>query len=73
MAALPATQTAPFGAITLYRAVSALESLVTPLVRWNAARRTEKVLSGLSDRQLNDIGLVRGDIARISADMLSYR
>ena len=32
---------------------------------WNDARVTRKALSQLSDRQLEDIGLVRGDIDRI--------
>lgn len=29
---------------------------------WNDGRKTRKALSVLSDRQLEDIGLVRGDI-----------
>ena len=32
---------------------------------WNEARRTRNVLSRLSTQQLDDIGLVRGDIDRI--------
>lgn len=34
---------------------------------WNDARMTRKALSRLSDRELDDIGLTRGDIARIAA------
>ena len=34
---------------------------------WNDARVTRKALSALSDRELDDIGLCRGDIDRISA------
>jgi uncharacterized protein YjiS (DUF1127 family) len=40
----------------------------TPLAvlkRWNDARVTRKALSSLSDRELDDIGLCRGDIDRI--------
>jgi len=33
---------------------------------WNDARVTRKALSALSDRELDDIGLCRGDIERIS-------
>ena len=33
---------------------------------WNDARVTRRTLSGLSDRELEDIGLARGDIERIS-------
>ena len=34
---------------------------------WNDARATRKVLSQLSDRALQDIGLTRRDVARITA------
>lgn len=33
---------------------------------WRTARATYTALSRLSDRELDDIGLSRGDIARIS-------
>ena len=32
------------------------------LTKWNDARVTRNALSALSDRELDDIGLVRGDI-----------
>ncbi|MEM8633123.1 MAG: DUF1127 domain-containing protein [Pseudomonadota bacterium] len=32
------------------------------LTNWNDARITRNALSGLTDRELEDIGLVRGDI-----------
>ncbi len=32
---------------------------------WNDARMTRKVLKQLSDRELDDIGLIRADIDRI--------
>ena len=34
---------------------------------WNDERVTRKALSKLSDRELNDIGLCRGDIADVAA------
>jgi uncharacterized protein YjiS (DUF1127 family) len=34
--------------------------------RWNDVRRTRAVLSKLSDRELSDIGLCRGDIEDVS-------
>ena len=34
---------------------------------WNDARATRKALSALSDRELEDIGLTRGDIANFAA------
>lgn len=33
---------------------------------WADVRETRKQLSALSDRELNDIGLVRGDIERVA-------
>ena len=37
-------------------------SLFAGLTAWNAARVTRKALSALTDRELEDIGLCRGDI-----------
>ena len=42
------------------------------LSAWNKIESTRKVLSALSDHQLDDLGLTRGDIKRI-AYKLSYR
>ncbi|MFC3570498.1 DUF1127 domain-containing protein [Paracoccus sp. TOH] len=36
------------------------------LSAWNDARVTKNALSRLSDRELDDIGLCRGDIERIA-------
>lgn len=36
--------------------------MMAAFVAWNDARATRKALSQLSDRQLDDIGLIRGDI-----------
>lgn len=62
MAAIETSRPAPFGAITTYRAVTALTSIFAMLGAWNDARVTRKALSKLSDRELDDIGLCRGDI-----------
>lgn len=32
---------------------------------WNDRRATRKALSKLTDRELNDIGLTRGDVVRL--------
>ena len=40
--------------------------IVADVTAWNDARKTRQALSHLSDRELEDIGLVRGDIARIA-------
>lgn len=62
MAAYETSAAAPFGAIATYRAVQAVERAVTSLSRWNDRRITRKSLHKLSDRELDDIGLCRGDI-----------
>lgn len=40
----------------------AFASVVGSFAGWNDARATRKALSTLSDRELDDIGLCRGDI-----------
>ncbi|MFN6924583.1 DUF1127 domain-containing protein [Tabrizicola caldifontis] len=62
MAAVETTRPAPFGAITSYRAINALSNVAAALRAWNDARVTRKALNRLSDRELDDIGLCRGDI-----------
>jgi uncharacterized protein YjiS (DUF1127 family) len=62
MAAVETTRPAPFGAITTYRAITGLSSAIAVLTSWNDARVTRKALNKLSDRELDDIGLCRGDI-----------
>lgn len=37
-------------------------SMIEALTAWNDARVTRKALAQLSDRELEDIGLCRGDI-----------
>jgi uncharacterized protein YjiS (DUF1127 family) len=49
----------PLGAVTIYRAVSRISNLKASLVAWNEARATRKFLLGLSQQQLDDIGLTR--------------
>lgn len=41
-------------------------SPLAALRAWRDARATERALSRLSDRELDDIGLCRGDIADIA-------
>ena len=43
-----------------------LSSIYTNILAWNDARITRRALSGLSDHELDDIGLVRGDIDKIA-------
>lgn len=43
-----------------------LAALINTVIAWNDARQTRKALAALSDHELDDIGLVRGDIDRIT-------
>ncbi len=45
------------------RPVNFLAALVASFMTWNDRRLTRKALSSLSARELEDIGLNRGDIA----------
>jgi uncharacterized protein YjiS (DUF1127 family) len=68
MAAIETTRsTAPFGAITTYRAIQSVSNVFGSMWAWNDARATRNALGKLSDRELDDIGLCRGDIEDISA------
>jgi len=50
--------------------LAAMEQDITaPLRAWNRARATERQLNELSDRQLLDIGVVRGDITELAQDV----
>ena len=48
------------------RAALSLVDLAVRLIDWNNARRTRNALSRLSAHELDDIGLSRGDIDRVS-------
>ncbi|WP_166417337.1 DUF1127 domain-containing protein [Cochlodiniinecator piscidefendens] len=41
---------------------TARQSIFATLTKWNEARLTRNALTSLSDRELSDIGLSRGDI-----------
>ena len=48
-----------------------LADIVGCIAAWSDARVTRKSLSALTDRELDDLGLVRGDIDDIARD--TYR
>lgn len=50
----------------LIKAPSATSRLFGAVAHWNDARRTRDALSALSMRELDDIGLTRGDIDAIA-------
>ena len=44
-----------------------IASLVASIASWNDARVTRSALAKLSDRELDDIGLSRGDIEFVAS------
>jgi uncharacterized protein YjiS (DUF1127 family) len=67
MSAIETTRSAPFGATSAYQFIQFVSNMLASVKNWNDARVTRKALSSLSDRELDDIGLCRGDIERIVA------
>ena len=72
MAFLNTTKPAPFGAITTYRAVKALEAVKTSFLSWSANRNTYKQLSVLSTRELEDIGITRADVNNMNTGFFRF-
>ena len=66
MAHIATTPDLPLGAVTVHRGVTFVSGIAARLREWNERRRTVLVLSRLSDAQLDDIGLTRGDIDRMA-------
>ena len=69
MSAQFTTRPAPFGAITTFRLTQAVEHAFGAAVAWRRARATEKALQKLSDKQLADVGLHRGEIVALAEDL----
>lgn len=66
MAATNTTRTAPLGAITTYRFIQFVSNGFNIVGTWNDRRMTRNALGKLSDRELDDIGLCRGDIDHVA-------
>ncbi len=47
----------PFGATATLKVVNFFDAAISNFLAWNNARKTTKVLNGLSRQQLEDIGL----------------
>lgn len=62
---------APFGAVTTFRMTSALMALAERGRAWRTAEATDRALRALSDRELADIGLHRGEIPDVAARFAS--
>ena len=66
MATFDTTRTTYGSATAASRFSAALNSVIATVVAWNDARVTRNALSGLTDRELEDIGLTRGDIDAVA-------
>lgn len=62
MAAFDTTRTAYGAAPAAGQFKGFVATMIASVVAWNDARMTRNALNGLTDRELDDIGLVRGDI-----------
>jgi uncharacterized protein YjiS (DUF1127 family) len=72
MSVFESHHTVPLGAISTYRLVSLPGRVIEALVAWRNACATRRSLLALSDRQLSDIGVHRGQIPGI-AEALAWR
>ena len=61
----PRPEEAAFGPITATLEVAILR----PFQRWNVSRKAVRTLSRLDDRQLADVGFVRGDIGWVAEEL----
>jgi uncharacterized protein YjiS (DUF1127 family) len=66
MSHISETHAVPFGALTVHRIVTAVSSVAAAFRRWNQTRQTIAQLRRLSDRQLEDIGLTRADVEKMT-------
>lgn len=67
MAAFDTTRTTYGSHGIVGRIGSTLASAAGAFAAWNDARLTRRALASLTDRELDDIGLVRGDIDAVAA------
>ncbi|MEO0938720.1 MAG: DUF1127 domain-containing protein [Pseudomonadota bacterium] len=66
MATFDITRTTYGSATFAGRVAEFFGGLSAALIAWNDARVTRKALNELSDRELEDIGLIRGDIDTVA-------
>ena len=62
MAIIETSRAVPFGAVSTFRIVNLFDGLLGGIVGTYRAYKTEKTLRGLSNAQLEDIGLERAQI-----------
>lgn len=50
-----------------------ISQILSAIQRWRDVRRTVAELDGLSDRELQDLGISRGDITTIARNAVAQR
>jgi uncharacterized protein YjiS (DUF1127 family) len=73
MSVLEVVRPVPLGSVTTFNTVSLLQRLAVNLSNWRASLSTANALHGLSDDQLADIGLNRGEIDSIAGNLAARR
>ena len=66
MAIIETSRAVPFGAVSTFRIVNLFDATFNSIVRAYNAHKTEKALNGLSNAQLEDIGLERANIRAVA-------
>jgi uncharacterized protein YjiS (DUF1127 family) len=59
----------PLGAVATFRTVQIIERAIDAYRAWRVARATKAALHDLTDQQLADIGLHRGEIDAVAHDL----
>ena len=72
MAAFDTTRTAYGTDSFVSRIGSLFASMTGTVAAWNDARVTRNALAQLSDRELEDIGLIRGDIDMVAENRVGF-
>jgi uncharacterized protein YjiS (DUF1127 family) len=66
MAILQNNRAVPLGSVLTFRLVTLVERAIDGALAWRRSRETARQLSRLSDDQLTDIGLTRGEIPDVA-------
>lgn len=66
MSAYETNRKVPLGAVTTFRLINSVERLIESFSKWRSARATAVALSELSNAQLADIGVLRGEIDEVA-------
>lgn len=73
MAMFENTNAAPMGSVATFRVVNVFDNAITALRNWRTARATNVALAKLSDAQLRDIGIERGNIDDVARRLAAGR